>query len=59
MRTLSDILLAIKPISIYGDIEIEVAGLTLDSRAVKADYVFAAIKGVSTEVTYLYLRLFL
>ena len=49
MRTLSDILLAIKPISIYGDIEIEVAGLTLDSRAVKADYVFAAIKGVSTD----------
>ena len=49
MRTLSDILLAIKTISIYGDIEIEVAGLTLDSRAVKVDYVFAAIKGVSTD----------
>ena len=49
MRTLSDILLAIKPISISGNVEVNVAGLTLDSRAVKVDYVFAAIKGVSTD----------
>lgn len=49
MRVLSDILIAIKPVSIHGNKEVPVAGLTLDSRAVKADYLFAATRGASTD----------
>jgi UDP-N-acetylmuramoyl-L-alanyl-D-glutamate--2,6-diaminopimelate ligase len=40
---------AIKPIAIHGNDELEVAGLTLDSRAVQAGYLFAATRGAHTD----------
>ncbi len=49
MRLLSDILIAIKPITILGSIEVNIAGITLDSRAVKENYLFSATRGATTD----------
>ena len=49
MRLLSDILLAIEPISTHGSEEVNIAGMTLDSRAVQENYLFAATRGANTD----------
>ena len=49
MRLLSDILLAIEPISTHGSDEVNIAGMTLDSRAVEENYLFAATRGATTD----------
>lgn len=41
--------MAIKPLAIHGSEDVNLAGLTLDSRAVKQDYLFAATRGASTD----------
>lgn len=45
MKRLNDLILRNKPVSITGNVDINVLGLTFDSREVKKDYVFFAIKG--------------
>lgn len=49
MKKLSDILNAISPLEIVGDTKVQISALTLDSREVKADYLFAAIVGTSSD----------
>lgn len=49
MRLLDDILLAISPLAIHGNKEVSLVGMTLDSRAVKKDFLFAATKGATTD----------
>tara|TARA_B110000093_G_C12960323_1_gene406935 strand:+ start:203 stop:1636 length:1434 start_codon:yes stop_codon:yes gene_type:complete len=41
--------MAIKPVIIHGDEDVQIAGLTLDSRAVKSGFLFAATRGVKTD----------
>jgi UDP-N-acetylmuramoyl-L-alanyl-D-glutamate--2,6-diaminopimelate ligase len=41
--------MAIKPVIIHGDEDTRIVGLTLDSRAVKPGFLFAATRGVNTD----------
>ncbi|MBT6236345.1 MAG: UDP-N-acetylmuramoyl-L-alanyl-D-glutamate--2,6-diaminopimelate ligase [Bacteroidetes bacterium] len=49
MKVLSDILSAIAVLEIIGDTEVSLSGLTLDSREVKPNYLFAATRGAATD----------
>ncbi len=55
MRNLDDILDAIRPIEIIGYTERQIAGLSLDSRKVESDFLFAATKGFATD-GHLYIK---
>lgn len=46
---LSKLLNAISTISIYGEKDIQIKGVSADSRKIKSDYVFVAIQGISSD----------
>ena len=46
---LRDLIKDIKPIGIYGDADIEIAGVDIDSRQVADGHLFVAIKGTQTD----------
>jgi UDP-N-acetylmuramoyl-L-alanyl-D-glutamate--2,6-diaminopimelate ligase len=49
LKTLTDILNAIEAVQIVGTTDVDIAGLTLDSRAVNTNYLFAATVGHTTD----------
>jgi len=49
LKTLAEILPSIEPLQIVGEQNVTVAGLTLDSREAEVNFLFAAIKGVSSD----------
>lgn len=46
---LSKLIDTIKKISVYGDTDLEIKGVSADSRKIKADSLFVAIQGISTD----------
>lgn len=49
MNSFSDILHTLKPLESVGDLAVKVAGITADSRQVKAGWVFVAVKGTQSD----------
>lgn len=49
MPQLKDILTQVEPVQVIGDTATDVAGITIDSRAVENGFVFVAIKGTLTD----------
>lgn len=46
---LSQLINAVKKISVYGETEITVTGVSADSRKIGADYLFVAVRGITTD----------
>ena len=46
---LSDLLKTVKPLTISGKTDIEIAGINIDSRKIKDGHLFVAIKGTQTD----------